>query len=262
MSKKYKNKICVYCVDRVATTGDHVIARSLLLKSRRANLPKVPACLACNQAKSELEHYLSLILPFAGRHADARENLAAALPPRLAKNPSMQSVLQRAMVPSWILDPSGLIVRTYTLPLDADKLHQWCILVVRGLTWHHWRTLLPPDASFEIVIANPKADDIVGTLLTKRGRHRLDISLGEGTFAYQALQGADSPLVAVWRLHLYGGISLGGADPRIRSSEVGVLVAPRRVGEIADYWLKRQAASLVLAPTAHSLIVRPPTPRR
>ena len=50
----------------------------------------------------------------AGRHADARENLAAAVPPRIAKNPSMRAVLQRAMVPSWIPDPSGLIVRTYT----------------------------------------------------------------------------------------------------------------------------------------------------
>jgi hypothetical protein len=37
----------------MATMSSH----SFLLECPRANLPKVPACLGCHQAKSELEHH-------------------------------------------------------------------------------------------------------------------------------------------------------------------------------------------------------------
>jgi hypothetical protein len=64
MSKKFRGKKCVYCCAAVSVTADHVFARELFLKSRRANLPKVPACNACNQKKSVLEHYVTTLLPF------------------------------------------------------------------------------------------------------------------------------------------------------------------------------------------------------
>src|ERR1700722_9395653 len=87
MSKKFKKKTCVYCCGKgISTTGDHVFAREFFLKSRRATLPQVPACAPCNKEKSELEHYLTAVLPFGGRHDDASINLETMVPPRLAKN--------------------------------------------------------------------------------------------------------------------------------------------------------------------------------
>ena len=73
--KKFKDGTCVYCATRPATTDDHVVARAFFLTPRRGNLPKVPARQPCNEAKSELEHYLATVLPFSGRHADAAANL-------------------------------------------------------------------------------------------------------------------------------------------------------------------------------------------
>ena len=58
-SKKFQNRPCVYCTTATATTADHVIARQFVSGPLRANLPKVPACSACNNAKSQLEHYLA-----------------------------------------------------------------------------------------------------------------------------------------------------------------------------------------------------------
>ncbi|MDI2077978.1 MULTISPECIES: hypothetical protein [Bradyrhizobium] len=49
---------------------DHVLAREFLPISRRDNLPKVPACGACNGVKSGHEHYLTAVLPLAGNHRD------------------------------------------------------------------------------------------------------------------------------------------------------------------------------------------------
>ena len=64
MSKKFKNKMCVYCGEAKSATADHVFSRELLLKAHRGDLPKVPACESCNHEKSVLEHYVSAILPF------------------------------------------------------------------------------------------------------------------------------------------------------------------------------------------------------
>jgi hypothetical protein len=79
MSKKFKNKTCVYCCgEGTSTTGDHVFAREFFLKSRRANLPQVPACAGCNKEKSELEHYLEGEAKLGRRDSDLVAVLDAA----------------------------------------------------------------------------------------------------------------------------------------------------------------------------------------
>lgn len=68
-SNRFRGKRCVYCGRTGASdTGDHVIARGFFPPSDRADLPQVPACSACNNAKSRLEHHLLTILPFGARH--------------------------------------------------------------------------------------------------------------------------------------------------------------------------------------------------
>ena len=75
MGKKYKDKVCVYCSEMLSTAGERIFAREFFLKHQRVNLPKAPSCNKCNGDKSLLEHYLTAILPFAGRDDDALENL-------------------------------------------------------------------------------------------------------------------------------------------------------------------------------------------
>ena len=112
-SKTYKAKTCAYCgVPGASTTADHVFAREFFLTERRSNIPKVPACKACNEDKARLEFYLTGVLPFGGRHPDARVNLSTMLPKRLAKNASLGPVLRAGMSPVWVPDPSGLLLRT------------------------------------------------------------------------------------------------------------------------------------------------------
>ena len=85
-SKKFKGRTCVCCATAQSTTGDHVIAREFFPEEHRANLPKVPACRLCNQARATPEHYLTAVLPFGGRTASAPQQLTVDVPPRLARN--------------------------------------------------------------------------------------------------------------------------------------------------------------------------------
>src|SRR5690348_682353 len=84
MSKRFKNKICAYC-GGVSMTGDHIIAREFFPAHLRDNLPQVPACVPCNKAKSELEHYLVTILASGSEHPSAAA-ASAKMGARLAKN--------------------------------------------------------------------------------------------------------------------------------------------------------------------------------
>jgi hypothetical protein len=119
MSKKYKGKPCVYCTMRISSTADHVFARKFFVEMRRGDLPKVPACARCNGEKADLELYLTAVLPFGGRHADATENLSTLVPGRLAKNARLHRDLNRRRTKVWTKSASGLAVPMLALPFDG-----------------------------------------------------------------------------------------------------------------------------------------------
>src|SRR5215467_10644342 len=126
MSKRFRGKTCIYCLQRPSTTtGDHVFARQLFPFDKRANLPKVPGCEFCNNQKSILEHYLASVLPFGARHKDASENLTKMVPPRLAKNQKLARELHAGRARVLSEEEPGVVVDTLSLPLDGEKLHQW-----------------------------------------------------------------------------------------------------------------------------------------
>jgi 5-methylcytosine-specific restriction endonuclease McrA len=145
MGKKFKRMTCVYCLDASATTVDHVFSREFFLVDDRDFLPEVPACKTCNQEKSRMEHYLTAVLPFGGRHPQARTNLEAAVPPRLAKNRRLNRELLASTKPAWIRQDGGIYQPTGTLEFDGKKLEALLKYIGRGLAWHHWKVYLRPS---------------------------------------------------------------------------------------------------------------------
>ena len=122
MSKKFKGKTCVYCaVPGASETGDHVFAREFFLPDQRAELPKVPACGPCNSAKSELEHYLTAVLPFASNHPHSSHLLRERVPERLANNRRLHRALAAgaATVELGKLDGAR---EAFALPFDSEHL--------------------------------------------------------------------------------------------------------------------------------------------
>jgi hypothetical protein len=237
MGKAYKGKDCVYCGARNASsTADHVFARQFFPERRRQNLPKVPACASCNGRKSDVEHYLTTVLPFAGEHADAVEVLESLVPPRLARNQKLHSELAAGRSTAWIMRQNSLVPAT-TLLLDATKLRIFVRYIVRGLVAHHWNIVIPPDYCVGVAIWTEATERDFVRHIPDRGRAVAEASWGDGAFAYRGVQATDDPCLSVWQLQIYGGVLLGG-DPSHSdeaSRRIWVLTSQAPAADLFDY---------------------------
>ena len=97
--------------------GDHIFAREFFLLSARSNLPQAPICSECNNEKSKLEHYLTAVLPFGGRHADASETLASMVRKRLEKNVKLHRNLMAGQKIVPVSEQEGKPEETIAIPL-------------------------------------------------------------------------------------------------------------------------------------------------
>jgi hypothetical protein len=216
MSKKFKGKTCVYCATlKSSQTGDHVFAKEFFLPNRRSNLPQVPACDRCNNKKSELEHYLTAILPFGGLHADAHTNLEKQVPPRLKKNLKLHRHLANANVHEWI-NQKGLLLPTIKLPIDSSKLYALFCYIVKGLMWHHWGTILTPNHVVRVGGLTREGENFFQSLFHGNASQRIRNDIGEGTFIYEGVQGIDDPHLSLWNFVAYGGLAVSD-DPSMPS---------------------------------------------
>lgn len=229
MSKKFKNKVCVYCAKSPSTGADHVFAREFFLVKDRSGLPKVPACGPCNRKKSELEHYATSVLPFGGRHATARINLETLVLKRLEKNSTLCRTMNQGLRRAWVRESDGLIIPTTTLPVDSGHLANLVALIAKGLIWHHWQTYLTSDHFVDVKKLTPAGERFFDEkFFSPRSRDRVNKSFGSGTFCYEGVQAVDCMEITVWRFTMFGGVWLGGdaQAPNEISSKVGVMTGP------------------------------------
>lgn len=227
MSKKFRNKICVYCAVTPSTTADHVFAREFFTQARRDNLPKVPACETCNNAKSRLELYLAAVMPFGARNTDAHELLNSMVPKRLAKNARLHRELTQGAEYAEMEENGVPSTAALSVPFEPEKLHLLFNYVVKGLLFHHWSVLLGKEHAVEVMSATGFGDQFLLNLLGRNCAQRVEGNFGEGTFVYHAAQGIDYPEFTVWRFSIYGGMLLAG-DPEVpeeRSVSLGAITA-------------------------------------
>lgn len=224
MKNRFKGKTCPYCaVPGCSETEDHVVCRKFFLERHRGNLPKVPACKPCNSRKSELEHYLTAVLPFGGRHADATETLATMVPGRLEGNKRLARELAAGAEYVSPLDSSG--DPAFTVPFDSEPLRELFEMIARGLAWHHWVLLLPPDTvNVYGWFASPEGTAIFNQIFAHSARRRVTDQLGRA-FLYEGAQAKDFEQFTIWRMSLYGAVI---ADEHDTPTQLGyVLTAPK-----------------------------------
>jgi hypothetical protein len=242
MSKRFQGKLCVYCSTTPSTTGDHVFSRKFFLGSERANLPKVPSCNACNHEKSLLEHYLTTVLPFGGRHGDARKLLQELVPSRLAKNVGLRRELQAGIGPVLSEELPGLRMVTTALPFDTRRLLQLCGFITKGLLWHQWAVMLKPHHDLRVLPLTNFGEVHFSRIFSSGGtKNNVTSDYGNGTFSCESAQGIDYPELSVWRFSIFGGLKLGG-DPTLpmeESTSIGVITAEKqfleRPNQVAIY---------------------------
>jgi len=238
MGKKYKDKLCVYCSKMLSTAGEHIFAKEFFLKNQRANLPKAPSCDKCNADKSLLENYLTAILPFAGRHDDALENLTEMVPRRLAKNKKVGRRLASQMKKVWILRDSGIYAKQTAFKFEGQAVIQLFKYIVRGICWYHCHQVLSRNTIVEVLA------------LTKYGKEYFDEhffsvdgfdsysgNYGSGTISYRGVRDPSNPEFTCWLFSFYGGIQMYEASTSKNeiSDQIGAITFPENLALQAKY---------------------------
>jgi len=203
MSKKYVGKECVYC-GGLSETGDHVIAREFFPVKFRDNLPQVPACQLCNGKKSELEHYLTAVLPAAANHAGERAPLTTMAINRLDRNQRLRRELAGGLSFRWTSRNGGPWVPKFELPFEGHQLTALFSMIVRGLAAHHWDLLFRDKHYLAASFLNEVASQGFEDLMVQENTRTVDVILGEGIFEYKGVQSGADPGLTFWRMSLYG----------------------------------------------------------
>jgi len=208
VSKKFKGEICVYCVNNLSDTGDHIFAKAFFLPNRRKDLPQVPACNRCNSEKAKLENTLTSVLPFGGKHEDACFNLEN-VPKRLAQNARLDRLLAQGRKEVWTEEKSGLYVRRMILPIEPGSVEKLLEFVVKGLVWLHWKTYLTTECFVEVGAFLGGEEGLFRDSFSNASPDlTVSANLGNDTFLYEGFRDINSPQITAWRLSLYGGLDL------------------------------------------------------
>lgn len=202
-----------------------MVAREFFLEKYREGLPKVPACERCNSEKSVLEHYLTSVLPFGGKHPDALVNLATMVPKRLQKNLRLREELRREFAQGRRnigLSDVNMNTLPSAIPINHIPLENLFAMMAKGLAWHHWRFTLGTGYSATAAILSDHGKRIVDEyLFALNARNRVAENIGGNAFAYEGLQAKDDPKLTLWRFSIYGGVSFGGGDDPRMAGQVG-----------------------------------------
>ena len=143
-------KRCVYCLEREATTKDHVPPKCFFPPDDRPNLITVPSCLECNQkfsSSADLEFQLSLTI-LSGQNPRAATKFQEIATSIAADSRRTAEFAERAEL-FWDTDESGLMLPRLALKSSGRQFQQQFVRVALALAWKQWRTLVPLDIPFE-----------------------------------------------------------------------------------------------------------------
>lgn len=163
--------------------------------------------------KSELEHYAATVLPFGARHSKAQTNLGTMVPGRLKHNQALRRKLKENEGRVWVQEGAGVIVPTMTFPVDGMRLKALFEYIARGLIWHHSGAYLSASDVIDVRFLSTEEDErLKREVFAPHIAHRIAVTLGNGTMAYEGLQVSDSPQYWVWRISFYGGVNLASGN--------------------------------------------------
>lgn len=229
VGKGYKGKPCIYCLEAEAEDGDHVLSRQFVLPEHRDNLPKVPACKRCNNEKSKLEHYLTAVMPFGGRHGEAGRNLAEQVPGRLDRNERLRCELADGAERYLAAKNGGPWEPGMKIPLNGRALESLFEYMTRGLAWHHWDLAFGPGFVVRAAFLGEAARGPFEGLMAKNA-NRVGGNLGGGAFEYEGTMARDGSGLTIWRMSLYGAVVAGdggGAGREEHCSAAHCITAPK-----------------------------------
>ena len=242
MGKRFKGKTCVYCATAGASeTGDHILAREFVPVAHRSQIPQVPACRRCNKDKSDLEHYLTAVLPFWRAPRRCCRHLQNDGLRRLKRNQKLHRELAIGHSRLWTKEPSGLLVNALTVPIDDKKVEKLIEFIARGLMGHHWGVVLGPECFVDVLSHTPPYGALFQRFAEMKARNRVKVDIGDGALVYEGAQGTDNPQMSVWKISILGGVKMTAVNDEDSTSWFGVMTGPQAIKDRADEHAKRGA---------------------
>jgi hypothetical protein len=74
-----------------------------------------------------------------------------------------------------------------------------------------------------------------------RAKARVKGNIGDGALVYEGAQGTDNPQVSIWKVSLYGGVKMAGADGKEFTSSFGAMTGSQAIKDRAAERVKRGA---------------------
>jgi hypothetical protein len=188
---------CVYCGASGKLTKDHVPPKCLFPTPRPTDLITVSACEKCNGSFSADDEYfrIAVAAPATEHPQGGRVWDDGVVGRTLKKRPKLREALVRDLVRVELVTNAGLYVGTTTaLSMSRPRIHGVVHRIVRGLLWHHYKLLLPPNTAALQTWDNPDVRPLlpmlrVDTILT---------GVGGEVFRYRHGVTVESPLVSLW----------------------------------------------------------------
>ena len=214
-SKRYKGKACAYCRQPgTSSTNDHVIARAFFLEEDRSGLPQIPACAACNIAKSKLEGYVAATLMMASEHPEGDRYRQEKVRPRLLANAKLRDELKLDAPFEWVR-VNGVLQQMKAVRIDATQVSALMRVIVLGLYRHHFGAPLPTNFLVDVKMYPPEREagllaGLASFFPAWSPAHAVD--LGRGSFVYAVRQSPGHAALTLWQLAWHGGIRLHGLE--------------------------------------------------
>ncbi|MEA1979348.1 MAG: hypothetical protein U9N54_00035 [candidate division Zixibacteria bacterium] len=170
-------------------------------------LPKVPACVECNNQKSKIEHYLLSVLPFGATHSNAQKALSVDTAKRLTKNRKLHRKLKIEFGYKYVPTKEGCVEKQLTISLDHKILHEFIGFVGRGLIWYHWKKYLPTGCAYKAFTPSPIGLEFLSGLFNLSTSYRVNNQLGDGTVRYKGVMSEIDEGLSIWAIQLLGGMT-------------------------------------------------------
>ena len=153
--RSHHSEICVLCGKNVATTRDHLPPEGIFHKPlpSKSNLITVPACAECNNGSSLTDEDFQAFLALSVGHRTPSGTTFFQQKGRatVLANRSRFEAIRSQMSSIDVVDPNGQYLgRAPTIRWDGRVFETLILRLIRGLYWHHTRTILPQDSNIEI----------------------------------------------------------------------------------------------------------------
>lgn len=202
--KQNDRSSCLYCGSKADITSDHIPPKCLFNSKKNLQLITVPSCRKCNTSYAKDDEYFRIYASAdisrneQGKKLWYEKVMGSTFyrSPKLRKNivSSISGILVN------VKRPNGVILKGKILNLDASRINNVLIRIVRGLYWHHYHECLPSNIVFEIYQNPPINGEIESILLRTKF-----CTIGNEEFKYRYRRCEEDIFASVWGLSFFMG---------------------------------------------------------